>query len=57
MPRVCRYNTTALQEIIYGLVLMLVILWMPQGIAGVLKQWGVLPREILARHWRALTRP
>ena len=56
LPEVLR-DVQALQEIIYGLVLMLVILWMPQGIAGVLKDWGVLPREILARHWRTLTRP
>lgn len=56
LPEVLR-DLQALQEIIYGLVLMLAILWMPQGIAGVLKHWGVLPREILARHWRALTRP
>ncbi len=55
LPEVLR-DVQALQEIIYGLVLMLVILLMPQGIAGVLKSWGVLPREVLARNWRALKR-
>jgi branched-chain amino acid transport system permease protein len=52
LPEVLR-DLQALQEIIYGLVLMLVILVMPLGIAGVLKRWGWLPREVLARNWRA----
>jgi branched-chain amino acid transport system permease protein len=56
LPELLR-NTQALQEIVYGLVLMLVILFMPQGIAGVLKRWGVLPREVLARNWRRWDRP
>jgi len=52
LPEVLR-NLQALQEIIYGLVLMLVILVMPLGVAGVLKKWRWLPREVLARNWRA----
>ncbi|MBV9782903.1 MAG: branched-chain amino acid ABC transporter permease [Acidisphaera sp.] len=55
LPELLR-DLQALQEIIYGLVLMVVILVMPQGIAGLLKRWGVLPREVLARNWRALAR-
>jgi branched-chain amino acid transport system permease protein len=51
LPEVLR-DLQALQEIIYGLVLMLVILVMPLGVAGVLKKWGWLPREVLARNWR-----
>jgi branched-chain amino acid transport system permease protein len=42
----------SVQEIIYGAVLVAVIIVMPKGMAGALKTIGVLPREILARHWR-----
>ena len=49
-------DVQALQEIIYGLVLMVVILVMPQGVAGPLKRFGILPREVLARNWRRLER-
>lgn len=56
LPELLR-DVQALQEIIYGLVLMLVILVMPQGIAGLLRRWDVLPREILARNWRAIVPP
>lgn len=51
LPELLR-DLQALQEIIYGLVLMVVILVMPQGIAGSLKRFGLLPREVLARNWR-----
>ncbi len=44
----------ALQEIIYGVLLMVFIIFMPQGIAGLGKRAGWLPDEILARNWRAL---
>jgi len=37
-------------------VLMVVILVMPEGIAGLAKQWGLLPREVMARGWRRLER-
>lgn len=36
------------QELVYGLTLMAFILFMPTGIAGLLRKYGVLPREILA---------
>jgi len=53
LPELLR-DFQALQEIIYGLVLMVVILVMPNGIAGLCKAWGLLPREVMARNWRAL---
>jgi branched-chain amino acid transport system permease protein len=53
LPELLR-DFQALQELIYGVVLMAVIVFMPRGVAGLLKLWGVLPREILARNWRAL---
>ena len=53
LPEVLR-DVQAVQEIIYGIVLMAVVVFMPQGIAGVLQRLGVLPREVLARNWRAL---
>ena len=41
------------QELVYGLTLMLFILFMPSGIAGLLRKYGLLPREILAAPgWR-----
>ena len=42
----------AWQEIVYGLLLMVVIIAMPNGIAGLLKQYGLLPKEVLAHGWR-----
>lgn len=51
LPEILR-NAQAWQEIIYGLILMIVILVMPLGLAGLLKGWGVLPQEVLARKWR-----
>ncbi|MGH7041615.1 MAG: branched-chain amino acid ABC transporter permease [Acetobacteraceae bacterium] len=43
-----------LQEVVYGVVLIACVVFMPRGIAGVLQHFGVLPVEVLARHWRAL---
>jgi branched-chain amino acid transport system permease protein len=45
-----------LQEIIYGVMLVLFVIFMPNGIAGLGKRLGVLPDEILVRGWRALAR-
>jgi hypothetical protein len=42
----------AYQEIIYGGMLVLVVLFMPAGIAGSLQRFGLLPREVLVRGWR-----
>jgi branched-chain amino acid transport system permease protein len=44
----------SLQEIIFGVLLMIFILLMPAGLAGVGKRKGWLPQEILSRNWRAL---
>ena len=38
----------SVQELVFGLTLMLFILFMPSGIAGLLRRYGVLHREILA---------
>lgn len=45
-----------LQEIIYGFTLVIFILFMPYGIAGLGKKAGILPREILVRGWQDLER-
>lgn len=37
-----------LQEIVYGVTLVVFVIFMPTGIAGILKGFGLLPREILA---------
>lgn len=53
LPEVLR-GLQWLQEIIYGFMLVLFVLFMPNGIAGLGKRIGVLPDEILVRGWRAL---
>ena len=51
LPEVLR-GLQAWQEIIYGVALVVFVLFMPQGIAGFLKDRGWMPREILVRGWR-----
>lgn len=41
-----------LQEMIYGITLVVFIIFMPYGIAGLGKKIGLLPDEILVRGWR-----
>jgi len=53
LPELLR-GVRALQELIYGILLMLFIVVMPAGIAGFAKQRGWLPDEILVRGWRRL---
>ncbi len=53
LPELLR-DLQALQEMIYGAVLLVVIVFLPAGVAGVLKRRGLLPREILVRGWRKL---
>jgi branched-chain amino acid transport system permease protein len=53
LPELLR-DLQSVQELIYGLVLVAVVVFMPQGIAGALKKIGVLPREVLAHGWRTL---
>jgi len=44
----------SLQEILFGVLLMVFIIFMPAGLAGIAKRKGLLPDEILVRNWRAL---
>jgi branched-chain amino acid transport system permease protein len=53
LPELLR-GVRALQELIYGVLLMVFIVVMPAGIAGFGKQLGLLPDEILSRGWRRL---
>jgi branched-chain amino acid transport system permease protein len=46
----------ALQEILYGALLIIFMLFMPGGIAGLLQRRNLAPREILVRGWRELVR-
>jgi branched-chain amino acid transport system permease protein len=52
LPEILR-GFRAFQEIIYGAMLIIVVLFMPTGIAGTLRKFNLLPREILVRGWRA----
>jgi branched-chain amino acid transport system permease protein len=45
-----------LQEMIYGVLLMIFVVFMPAGLAGLGKRKGWLPDEILSRNWRALAK-
>lgn len=53
LPELLR-DFQALQEIIYGVLLVVFIVFMPMGIAGLAKSKGILPDEILVRGWRRL---
>ena len=44
----------SLQEITFGILLMVFVIFMPAGLAGFGKRWGLLPEEILSRNWRKL---
>jgi branched-chain amino acid transport system permease protein len=51
LPELLR-GLQGLQELIYGVVLLVFVIFMPKGIAGLLLRQGWLPREILVRGWR-----
>jgi branched-chain amino acid transport system permease protein len=51
LPELLR-GAQAFQEIIYGVLLIAFIVFFPKGLAGILNQSGLLPREILVRGWR-----
>jgi branched-chain amino acid transport system permease protein len=53
LPELLR-DVQSIQEIVFGLLLTVCIVSMPEGIAGFLRRRGVLPPEILARGWRRL---
>lgn len=55
LPEVLR-DAQAAQEVIYGVLLMVFVVVMPQGIAGLLHQRGFLPREVLAGGWTKFER-
>lgn len=55
LPEVLR-DFTGLQELIYGVLLVVFVIYMPTGVAGFLGKLRVLPREILVRDWRHATR-
>ena len=48
LPELLR-DFQALQEIIYGVMLVVFVLLMPKGIAGLAKRIGLLPEELLVR--------
>lgn len=56
LPELLR-GAQAWQEMIYGLLLMLFVIFAPKGIAGYLLDHGWLKPEILVRGWRGLIRP
>jgi branched-chain amino acid transport system permease protein len=51
LPELLR-DFQAFQEILFGIVLVAVVVFMPRGVAGMLKQLRLLPREVLAQKWR-----
>jgi branched-chain amino acid transport system permease protein len=51
LPELLR-GAQAYQEIIYGGLLMLFVIFLPDGLAGLLRRWGVLPREVLVHGWK-----
>ncbi len=48
LPELLR-DFQALQEIIYGVMLVVFVLLMPKGVAGLAKRLGLLPEELLVR--------
>ena len=44
----------SLQEIIFGVLLMVFAVLMPSGLSGLGRRLGILPQEILSRNWRTL---
>lgn len=44
----------SLQEIIFGVLLMVFVVIMPAGLTGLGRRAGLLPEEILSRNWRSL---
>lgn len=51
LPEVLR-EAQQLQEIAYGFLLVAFVIFAPRGIAGFLRTYGCLPREILVSGWR-----
>jgi branched-chain amino acid transport system permease protein len=51
LPELLR-DFRAYQEMLYGLLLILFVMFWPRGVAGLLIRHNVLPREILVHRWR-----
>ena len=51
LPELLR-GAQAAQEMLFGALLIVFIVFMPRGVAGMLKRWRLLPPEILVRGWR-----
>jgi branched-chain amino acid transport system permease protein len=46
----------SVQELVFGILLIVFVIFAPAGLAGLGKRKGVLPQEILSRNWRKLAR-
>ena len=55
LPEVLR-GFQSVQEMIFGILLVVFVMFMPAGLAGLGKRLGLLPDEILSRNWRKLAR-
>jgi len=55
LPEVLR-GFQSVQEMIFGILLVVFVMFMPAGLAGLGKRTGLLPDEILSRNWRKLVR-
>lgn len=53
LPELLR-DFQSLQEIIFGVLLMVFVVTMPAGLTGLGRRAGLLPEEILSRNWRSL---
>ena len=55
LPEILR-GLQSVQEMIFGILLIIFVIFMPAGLAGLGKRKGLLPDEILSRNWRKLAR-
>jgi len=46
----------SVQELVFGVLLIVFVIFAPAGLAGFGKRKGLLPQEILSRNWRKLAR-
>lgn len=51
LPELLR-DFRAYQEMLYGLLLVVFVMFWPRGVAGLLIKYDILPREILVHRWR-----
>jgi len=55
LPEVLR-GFQSVQELLFGILLIVFVIFTPAGLAGLGKRKGLLPDEILSRNWRKLAR-